>query len=133
MSDQLPVSLEGVPQSLVDVAETFGLQVVFLLMEHFGGLDVQFPRNPPDDHPLVQALGQETGREVSHFLTGATIYIPHARGKTTQRAIMKLEKAGLDRSEIARTLGISQRHVRRVANAGGKSDPNQLDMFSDSE
>lgn len=131
MSDQLPVSLEGVPQSLVDVAETFGLQVVFLLMEHFGGLDVQFPRNPPDDHPLVLALGQETGRALSHFLSGGQIYVPHARGKTTKTAIAKLEKAGLNRAEIARTLGITGRQVRRVANSKGRSNPNQLDMFKD--
>lgn len=130
MSRNLPISLDDVPKSLVDVAETFGLAVVIKLIERFGGLEMRFPQNPADDHPIVKALGPELGPSVSHFLTGVTIYIPHARTKSALRDVLALEKQGLSRSEIARELGISQRHVRRMANATPAKDPNQLDMFS---
>ena len=129
MTSNLPATIEDVPKSLIDVAETFGFPVVIKLIEEFGGLEVRFPQRPADDHPIIKILGPDVGTSVSHFLTGMTIYIPHARTKSAREEVLVLEKNGMTRSEIARALGISQRHVRRMANATPCKDPNQLDMF----
>ena len=99
------------------------------LIQHFGGTELKFPKKPGDDHPVVKALGPELGPAVSHFLTGVTIYIPHARTSSARKDILNLEKKGLTRSEIARELKISQRHVRRMANSKGRKNPNQIEMF----
>tara|TARA_R110000744_G_scaffold78295_10_gene154359 strand:+ start:2101 stop:2499 length:399 start_codon:yes stop_codon:yes gene_type:complete len=129
MTQNLPATMDDVPASLVDIAETFGFPVVLKLIQHFGGTELKFPKKPGDDHPVVKALGPELGPAVSHFLTGVTIYIPHARTSSARKDILNLEKKGLTRSEIARELKISQRHVRRMANSKGRKNPNQIEMF----
>ena len=126
-----PATTKGLPESLIDVAETLGLRVALKLMEAFGGQEVKFPKRPGADHPIVLALGAEDGVAVCSFLSGSAIYVPHAKASALRRKVAVLSDQGKGRAEIARLLGISQRHVRRVANTGGRTDPNQLDLFDE--
>lgn len=108
---------QGLPASLVDVAETLGLAVALKLIQHFGGQDVKWPLNPRPEHPVIKALGETDGRAVCEYLGGQPLYVPHARpARSVQADVAKLEQRGLGRAEIARALGISMRHVRRMAN-----------------
>lgn len=126
---QLPARVEDLPKSLIDVAETLGLGVAVKLMQAFGGQEVKFPKAPSDDHPIIKALGLDDGRALCQFLGGFQIYVPHGRNRRSARAeVLKLQAAGHDRREIARLLGLSQRHVRRAANAPA-SNSNQPDLF----
>lgn len=118
---------DGLPTSLIDVAETLGLGVALKLMQVYGGQEIKFPRAPGPDHPVTKALGETDALAVCNLLAGDLIYIPHGRGRRSSRAeILALEAKGHDRREIARILGLSQRHVRRAANA---PDPRQPDLF----
>lgn len=120
----------NVPVSLADVAETLGLSMVLKLMEHFGGTEIKFPKRPGDDHPVLQALGKEDGKALCDFLSGGFIYVPHGRArKSVRRDVLTLQDQGKERREIARLLGVSQRHVRRVANKEPTTD--QLTLFPD--
>ncbi|PTV94037.1 Homeodomain-like domain-containing protein [Rhodobacter aestuarii] len=113
-----------VPESLVDVAETFGLGVVLTLMQQFGGQEVEFPRNKPSS-ALVKAFGEERARDLCHFLSGQRLYVPHGRAAKKRLEVQRLAETGRGRREIAAALGISQRHVRRLANR----PPDQLPLF----
>lgn len=117
--------------SLIDVAETLGMRVAVALIQHFGGLEVKFPINPRPDHPVILALGETDGPALCQFLSGAQIYVPHARpARSVRPAVLQMEARGMDRTAIARALGVSTRHVRRVAN-GRSDDGRQPDLFSD--
>lgn len=120
---------EGLPASLVDVAEMLGLRVALSLIQHFGGTEVKFPKRPSLDHPVILALGETDGHALCQFLGGMQVYIPHARPGALRLKVRELEAQGVDRARIARALGISQRHVRRVANDAGAGDARQLDLF----
>lgn len=121
---------KGLPASLVDVAETLGLGLALKLIQHFGGQDVKWPTTPKSDHPVIKALGESDARAVCEYLAGAPIYIPHARPRQSALAdIARLEARGLDRAAIARTLGLSMRHVRRMANR--RPDPRQTTLNFD--
>lgn len=124
---QLPVRIDDLPASLVDVAETLGLRVALALIQNFGGLEVKFPARPRADHPVIKALGETDGYALCSFLGGQAIYVPHGRSGSSRAEILKLEAQGMDRAAIARTLGLSQRHVRRMANR--KIDPHQRGLF----
>lgn len=125
---QLPARLDDIPASLIDVAETLGMGVAVKLMQVFGGQEVKFPKAPSADHPVIKALGEADGLAICEFLGGCLIYVPHGRARKSSRAdILKLQAAGHDRRAIARMLGISQRHVRRQANA--EPDTQQPDLF----
>lgn len=125
---EIRTNLNEVPRSLVDVAEIFGMGLFIRFVEHFGGTEVKFRRLPGDDHPVVVALGKEDGMALCNFLSGQTVYVPHMRSRrNARRDVLTLQDQGKSRSEIARLLCISQRHVRRVANAPESVD--QLKLF----
>lgn len=118
---------DAVPSSLIDVAETLGLPIAFKLIEHYGGTEIKFPKHPAADHHVLQALGKDDGLALCNFLSGGLIYIPHMRVRRSARAdVLSLQEQGRSRREIALLLGISQRHVRRMAN---REPSAQLDLF----
>lgn len=127
MADNLPARIDDLPASLRDVAEVLGLRVAIALIEHFGGLEIKLPIKPRPDHPIIKALGARDGNALCAFLGGGSMYVPHNRTTSTRADILKLESEGKDRAEIARILGISQRHVRRMANR--EDDPRQSRLF----
>lgn len=124
----LPARIDDLPMSLVDVAETLGLLVVLSLMQNFGGRDLRFPVRPGVDHPVIKALGETDGYALCHFLNGQKLYVPHARRPRSILAdVKRMEAQGMDRGAIARVLGVSQRHVRRMSNR--EPDDRQPDFF----
>jgi hypothetical protein len=125
-----PKAFDALPHSVIDIAEALGLRVALGLMQNFGGLDVKFPTKPPSDHPIILALGESDGIALCHYLSGQQMYVPHGRGiRSIKGEVQRLEAKGLDRKAIAKLLGVSQRHVRRVANAA--QDSRQGDLFSE--
>lgn len=125
------------PLSIIDLVETLdefqgagtGMRVALKLMRAFGGRDVKFPPNPKPEHSVVQALGMDDATALCEHLAGQQIYVPHGRGPRSQRqAVKTLEAEGRDRTAIAAALGISTRHVRRLAN---RTQPQPMPLFPD--
>lgn len=107
---------DACPASLADLADALGLGLVQRLVAAFGGREVKFPARPGLDHPLVRALGAEDAGALCRHLAGDTAYIPRAR-QATREDVLRLVAVGATRGEIATMLRLSQRHVRRLANA----------------
>lgn len=126
-----PSCIDNVPESLIDVAETFGLGVALRLMQQFGGQELEFPRRfRGSRHPckdMVALLGADVGEQVCHFLAGMRVYVPNGKVRRLRPEIEHLQSSGRDRRQIAKALGISQRHVRRLAN----KPPDELPLFPD--
>lgn len=131
MNQHLPDNLDAVPDSLLDIAETFGLGVALRLMQQFGGQELEFPRRfraaRSPCRGVVEALGLDLAERVCHFLAGMRVYVPNGKVRRLRPEIASLQASGRDRREIARLLGISQRHVRRMAN----KPPEDLPLFPD--
>lgn len=126
--NMLPARIDDLPMSLVDVAETLGLRVALSLMQNFGGCDLRFPVRPGADHPVIKALGETDGYALCHFLNGQKLYVPHARRPRSIFAdVKRMEAQGMDRGAIARALGVSARHVRRMSSR--TPDDRQPDFF----
>lgn len=125
------------PLSIIDMVETLdefhgagtGMRVALKLVQAFGGRDVKFPKTPAANHPVVTALGMDDAALLCQHLSGNQIYVPHGRAARSQKAaVLALEAAGRDRAAIAAALGISERHVRRLAH---QSDPAPMPLFPD--
>ena len=123
----LPARIEDLPASLVDVAETLGLRVAVAMIEHFGGLEVRIPVYPGPEHPIIKALGDEDGYALCDLLRGQVVYIPNNRVASLRSQVGRLTARGNSIPEIARMLGLSQRHVRRLVNE--RPDPRQKSLF----
>ena len=138
MTHPPPARREDLPLSLLDLVETIdefhgagaGLRVALRLMQAFGGRDLKFPQNPGPDHPVVDALGEADAGVLCGLLGGQQIYIPHGRRPRNQRAaVLDMERQGRTRAQIAAALGLSERHVRWLANRRPQADP--LPLFPD--
>ncbi len=125
------------PLSIIDLVETLdefygagtGIRVALKLMQAFGGRDMKFPKAPDRDHPVVQALGMDDATALCKHLSGNQIYIPHGRGAKSQKsAVLTLQAEGRDRAAISAALGITERHVRRLAN---RTVPSPMPLFPD--
>lgn len=119
------------PTSILEIADTLGTAIALRLMQEFGGLEIKLPLKPAADHEIIQVFGEQDGLALCQYLGGQLFYVPHGRIRRTARAeIQALEAAGKDRGQIARILGISQRHVRRAANSPDP-DRRQGKLFDD--
>lgn len=117
-------TIARLPASIQDVAETLGLELVFKLVKHFGGVELKVPHKLTPAHPLM-VLGEHDAQAVCRFVGGGILYVP-MMSPSRRREVLAMEAAGKTRWEIARALGMSQRHVRRLANG---QDDRQLDLF----
>ena len=134
MSAEPPEPFDALPRSLVDLAETLGLPVALRLIAHFGGTEVRIPKRPAPDHPILKALGEEDGAAVCRFLGGQQIYVPRGGQGGRWRQAQEMAGRGMTRAQIARVLGVSQRHIRRLANGGPRKidqDARQTRLFDD--
>jgi len=117
------------PDSIQEIAETIGLRLALRIVQEFGGMDVEFPARPHDEHPIIAALGKDDGYAICEYMNGQSFSVPVCKVPRNWRAeIKRLEAEGLSRGEIARRLGITQRWVRKVANAPPPT-PKQMNLF----
>lgn len=132
MTNEPPERFPDLPRSLVDLAETLGIDVALALIREFGGLELSFPKDPPSDHRVIKALGETDGRAVCMFLGGGTIYVPKTPNRSRWRQVQALADQGFDKGQIARALGLSQRHVRRILRGRSRrktTDSRQMSLF----
>ncbi len=131
-------AISRIPESMMALVETLdeghgtgaGFRIAIKLMQSFGGRDVKFPLRPAAGHPVVAALGMDDAVILCEVLAGGQIYIPHGRPAKSQRnAVLAMQARGWDRARIAAALGLSERHVRHLANTERIPDP--LPLFPD--
>lgn len=121
---------DGLPESLVDLAEALGLRIALVFMREFGGREIRIPKKPGLEHPVLQALGEKDGRALCHYLADQTIYVPHCHATGRRRSVLDMIASGKTQGSIARQLKLSERHVRRIANSAPSDTP---DLFTDLE
>lgn len=99
-----------------ELLDTLGRETFDKLRECFGGSEIKPPKHPADDHPIVIALGREEAEFFCEEFGGIRLYVPkagdcfEARDEFIRRAIGN----GIRRTEIARSLDISERQLRRI-------------------
>lgn len=131
MSDHQHINdFSSLPVSVRELAETLGLGIVIKLVEHFGGVELRIPHKLSANHKLMK-LGLEHAEALCEYCPEDTILVPVSLDrKRLKSRVNLLADKGLKRWEIALELGITQRHVRRLAN-GATANTNQIDMFED--
>ena len=66
---------------------------------------------------LVEFVGERTAREIVFALAGARIYVPRS-SKTARNSRIRVQRHdGLSVARIARSNGLSARHVNRILSA----------------
>lgn len=108
------------------VQDNLGDAVMVQLRRKLGGREMKIPHarhGLHDDHPLVRAVGHDDAERMCEIFGGERVYFPKLNVRDD--AYMKALKEGLTTGEIAKRLGVSDRHARRVLAGMGIRNPNQ--------
>ncbi|SMF86504.1 hypothetical protein [Tistlia consotensis] len=118
--------LRGWPQSLIEIAEMTSVAAALRLVDAFGGTKCYVPKDMPPEHSLVLAIGSEAAAILHRHYAGSGIEVP-VLAVARHRKRLILEAQG-GTKEVALRVGVSDRYVRMVRNAG-RPDDRQLEMF----
>lgn len=87
------------------------------LIREWGGQKRYVPARPHPESPLVELLGDEAARASAEIVGGEYCEVPPRSVLSEDLKQRILRETGTTR-EIAARLGTTERHVRRVRNAG---------------
>ncbi|WP_432449035.1 hypothetical protein [Aliiroseovarius marinus] len=113
------------------LAQSTSPQLAALLLRRLPGVELKVGLKVNSEHFVSQAIGLENAKQLAEYLAGGTIYVPkrHPGYQASLRdQIPKLIAAGLSRPEIAASLSVSQRHVRRIASKLGLSGVSRVKL-----
>jgi hypothetical protein len=111
-------SRSGWPPSLVRYAELIGDAAALKLVASYGGTRLYVAKSPRENSALARAVGWPAARRLARAYGGDELDVPRAEAlRSKKRAILAASGSG---REVARAVGTTERHVRRVRNAGGR-------------
>lgn len=120
--------MTATPETYRDLAEALGTDGADALVRAYGGDEVYVPRRHEPGHPVLAVLPGEVAARLVEYYGGDRVYVPSCGGRNRRRMIADMAEEGARRREIARAVGVTTRHVRRVL-SGQYGDPRQLDLF----
>lgn len=101
---------------LVRIAQEVAPEAAEAMMRAFGGGSVYLPRDPGPSHVVSRAVGLEAARAIVEILGPGHLDVPRgdaaARKEKAAKGLVML-RANRSEAEIARTLDVSVRTVRR--------------------
>ena len=101
------------PKSWTELCDLLGEPSARRLVELHGGEEIAIPRRCHHDHPLSAGLGIETYRTLVSMWGGCRVYIPVViRRQMRDAEIRRRRGQGETIQQIARAVGLSERHVR---------------------
>lgn len=132
MSSKQPISIDDFPGSIRDIAEVLGLKMALKLIIHFGGVELRIPHKLKDESRLM-VLGEVDAKNLCAYCPQETILVPVnlpiSASASNIALIRQFETLGFKRWEMGRLLGLTQRHVRRIANKNVPAPNLKNDLF----
>lgn len=116
MSEEgIKVAFTGVPAKIRHVA---GEEAARLILETYGGGRIYIPVRATPRHKLAQLVGIEAAHKITANVHHGEYEIQARRGAAPSLKQRILAASGTT-LEIAKNLGCSERHVRRIRNMTG--------------
>lgn len=117
------------PQGLAQIARIIGPRRAIALADALGGVVTYIPKAPGADHRLSQLVGHEAALALAEVYGGLEVVIPRGVYRNLKKAAI-MDTAG-SRRQVALALGVTERYVRKVANAAKDTgDTGQADLFN---
>lgn len=117
------------PQGLAQIARVVGPRKAIVLADALGGVKTYIPKHPGADHPISHLIGHDAARALAEIYGGFEVVIPRGVYRDLKKAAI-MDAAG-SRRQVALALGVTERYVRKVANATkAAEDDGQTDLFN---
>ena len=127
-AQDLKIDMRGWPAGLVELAEVVGPEAALILQRDWGGIRLYVPRNLDESHPIALAIGWDAALKLCQWRPGEQLLLPSLYAARSRKAMIAAAKGS--HAQIARALGVTERHVRGVkAGAREEADTNQDDLF----
>ncbi|MFD2678028.1 Mor transcription activator family protein [Camelimonas lactis] len=109
------VKIPDLAESIRPVAEHLGVDAARALVAAFGGTEVYVPATLRDDHPLT-VIGHDLAVALCRNFGGEVVAVPKEMltAAARHRLAGELAKEGMRTAEIARTLGLTERHIYKL-------------------
>ena len=119
------------------VADIVGPEIAQALKDNLLGIEVKIPKTWSKNSVLTKLDRETADILIAHF-PGDVLYVPTGKiSSSTKKKAYTLRKEGKTNTEIALSLGVTERHVRGLLNSDPrlprKHDLRQIDMFSSEE
>lgn len=99
------------------LAQSTSPELALVILQNLAGLELSIGKKVTPNHFVAQTIGFDNAKNLSGYLAGGTLYVPknHPALQTSYlEQIPIFIEQGMTRSQIARRLKITQRHVRRL-------------------
>jgi hypothetical protein len=116
-------------ESFEALVQLLGQGDALVLCREFGGQRVRIPKKVAQDHELAKRIGLQAAERMAEEFGGIALDVPLGRAVTSRRRAQVVATSPHSANEIARALGITQRHVRRIRAKIRAADDRQIDMF----
>ena len=101
------------PRTWTELCDLLGEPAARRLVELHGGGDIVIPRRCNPGHPLSAGLGIEACQTLVSMWGGCRVYVPVVIRRQLRDAEIRRRRAqGETIMQIARAVGLSERHVR---------------------
>jgi Mor family transcriptional regulator len=108
------------PASLDPYVELLGLDLVLLLVEHFGGTRIYVPKRVDEKHRLVEAIGLGGALKLVQSCGGEQILVPKAGGlmrDKRNREIIHRYDSGDSVRVLAKAYNLTDRQIYTILNS----------------
>jgi hypothetical protein len=123
---QPPIDTRGWPPGLVEIASRIGAEAALKLAREYGGVRLYVPQTMRSGHPIARLIGPVAAQALCDWRPGEQLELPTLYAMRAKKAMI-IKAEGSNRA-IARSLGVSERYVRLVRNAGRTRD-DEPDLF----
>lgn len=117
------------PDSLQAIADLIGAPNALKLSERWGGIRLYIPPEPGEDHELSKLIGHDAARKLGQAYGSERIEIVKAdcwHRAMRNKLILDARACGQSQSSIARTHGLTERHVRNIESRLDGEDQGEL-------
>ncbi|HIJ85227.1 MAG: Mor transcription activator domain protein [Magnetococcales bacterium] len=117
MNMKHPLLGARLPESLMEIRETIGLNNTLKLVTNYGGTRVFVPKRIHDQHRLVNVLGLKAANQLSRRFGGESLTL--VRGASALRAsrnkeIIEQYSKGVRVADLARTFALTERRIYTI-------------------
>lgn len=101
-------------EPMPEINRLIGTKLAVQFIRRLGGRPLYFPAKLSATHPIADAIGLSAAERLCRDLHGQKFAIPAPSSQLNWLDARGLRALGLSASEIAKCIGITERHVRRL-------------------
>ena len=116
-------------ESFEALVQLLGQGDALVLCREYGGQRVRIPKKISAEHDIARRIGLQAASRMVEEFGGIALDVPFGRHINSRRRTQVVMSSSNSANVIAKALGITQRHVRRIRRKIREAEDRQSDLF----